>query len=95
MSKLTKLLAEKEALFAEVTGLGAFLDRVEGKGTLVMTAVTDLENPEEGTDGIIFTNDDYELELEVLAPLQAHYATKCEALHAVEVKLAALEVLMS
>ena len=95
MSKLNELLAQKETLSEEVSGLGKFLHHVETKGTLVMSAVDDVSDDESEVSGIMFTDEDYKLEVTVLAPLVAHYEKRAKKLAAVERKLAALEELMN
>lgn len=90
MSKLEKLIAKREALSKEVEGNALFLDRVNGKGTLIMKAVS----PCGETDGIAFTPKDLGLELKVLAPIEEHQASLKAKLAKVQKKLDALETLM-
>ncbi|AGH57585.1 hypothetical protein PYDG_00054 [Pseudoalteromonas phage pYD6-A] len=88
MAKLRKLLAKQEALQTEVNATRAFVERVTGHGTLVMTAVG-----EEGSDGIVFTPADLGLELQVLKPIYAYLEELEDKLEKVDRKVAALDEL--
>lgn len=90
MSKLKKLLAKQAALTSEVNTVTLFVDRVHGKGTLVMTAVGD-----DDSDGIVFTPQDLNLELQVLDPINKYLAGINKDLAKVNRKIAAIEELMA